>query len=162
MRTQLLAVLLLASSCVQDGISAQEALPSLDENFFRCQVQPVLTASCAFMDCHGNGVRPLSIYAEQRYRLEISWDDFETPITDDELAANLRTVAGFVARDDRQPQLLSEKPLDTRAGGLFHRGRDLYGNDDVFLSRDHPGYRILRELAQGAQADPGCVPGEDP
>lgn len=153
-------LLALPIGCVQDGIDRQRELPSADEHYFRCEVQPVLAASCAFMDCHGRADRPLSIYAEQRFRLGISWDDYETPLTADELAANLHTVRGFIDQGDDQVVMLADKPLDTRAGGLFHRGRDLYGQDDVFLSTDDPGYRALRQLADGAEALPDCVPAE--
>ena len=156
-----LTLLLCLSACAQDGIKRTEELTPLDSNFFRCEVQPVLAARCSFMACHGNGERPLSLYAEQRFRLGISWDDYETPLTDQELAANLITIEGFVARTSSDADLLSEKPLDTRAGGLFHRGKDLYGNDDVFLSRQDLGYRALTAFAAGATASVDCIPNEE-
>jgi hypothetical protein len=157
---RVVALVLALVGCAQDGIEARQNLPPLDENFFRCQVQPVVASSCAFMDCHGNDERPLSLYAEQRFRLGISWDDYETPITPDELAANYRTVRGFVARDG-EPNLLSEKPLDTRAGGLYHQGEDTYGRDDVFLSTEDPRYQVLRDFSTGAQDTSDCIPRED-
>jgi hypothetical protein len=146
--------------CAQDGIDERQDLPELDESFFRCQVQPVIASSCAFMDCHGNAERPLSLYAEQRFRLGISWDDYETPLTPEELAANFTTVRGFVARDG-VPNLLSEKPLDTRAGGLYHQGEDTYGSDDVFLTTEDPRYQVLREFSSGARDSSDCIPRED-
>lgn len=149
------------TACSQQGIDRQEELNRLDANFFRCEVQPVLAASCAFMACHGNDERPLSLYAEQRFRLGISWDDYETPITEAELAANLRTVEGFVGRTSSDVSLLSEKPLDSRAGGLFHRGKDLFGSDDVFLSRSDVGYGILRDFGAGKTASDDCIVRED-
>lgn len=159
--TALAVAALMWCGCAQDDLEEPEELPELDEHFFRCQVQPVLASSCAFMDCHGNADRPFSIYAEQRYRLDIPWDDFEAELTDEELAANLLTVRGFVSTDGSAPNLLSEKPLDTRAGGLFHRGRDLYGDEDVFTSREDARYRVLRDAAEGASDDAGCTPRED-
>ncbi len=153
------AVALLA--CVQNDLDRIDELPELDENFFRCEVQPVLASSCAFNACHGDDERPLRLYAEQRLRLDVPWEDYELPLTEQELAANLRTVRGFVARDSTEVDLLSEKPLDTRAGGLFHRGRDLYGDDDVFLSQDDVRYRVLRAFIDGDAADASCVPRED-
>jgi hypothetical protein len=154
-------IALAVAGCVQSDISAKRPLPEADEHFYRCEVQPVLAARCAFMDCHGTPERALSIYAEQRYRLGIDWREYETPITADELAANFRAVRGFFARDGSETDQLSEKPLDTRAGGLFHRGKDLYGAEDVFVSRDDPGYRILRDFIAGATRAPGCVPTEE-
>lgn len=147
--------------CVQNDLDIAQELPVLDDNFFRCEVQPVLASSCAFTACHGNEERPLTLYAEQRFRLGVPWEFFGVPLTEEELAANLRTVRGFVARDSTEPDLLSEKPLDTRAGGLFHRGRDLYGDDDVFLSQDDVRYRALRAFIDGGTSDASCIPRED-
>ena len=157
----LIILAMMVASCAQQGIQSQEELGALDANFFRCEVQPVLAASCAFMACHGNDERPLSLYAEQRFRLGISWDDYETPITEEELAANLRMVEGLVGRTPSDVVLLSEKPLDSRAGGLFHRGKDLFGSDDVFLSRSDVGFRILRDFSAGKTASSDCIPQEE-
>ena len=57
----------------------------------------------------------------------------------------------------RAGAVLIDKPLDTRAGGLFHRGRDLFGSDDIFLTRDDPGYRILNAFIDGARAEEDCA-----
>ncbi len=144
------------AACAQDGIEGADELITLDDNFFRCNVQPVLAARCSFMACHGNDERPLMLFAEQRFRLGISWEDYETPLTQEELAANLRMVRGFVSRDTAERNLLLQKPLDTRAGGFFHRGKDLYGSDDVFLSRQDVGYQALAQFSQGALASQDC------
>ncbi len=109
------------------------------------------------MACHGTDERPLQLYAEQRFRLEVSWDDFDTPLSNEELMANFRLVGGFIARDDGERDLLTEKPLDTRSGGLFHGGKGLHGEQDVFLSRHDVGYRLLREFSGGGIASPDCV-----
>ncbi len=42
--------------------------PSLDADVFRCQVEPVLAARCAFYPCHGDENRPLTVYALNRLR----------------------------------------------------------------------------------------------
>ena len=142
------------ASCAQQDLDIRQPLPDLDPHFFRCEVQPVLVANCAFMVCHGNDERPLKIYAAKRFRLGISWDEYKTPLTEDELAANFQMVRGFV-----QPSnLLAEKPLDTRSGGLFHRGKDLYGSDDVFTDTNNIGYQKLVEFARGEKADSNCQP----
>ncbi len=161
MRALVIAIVLTGTACVQSGVDDPVGLPDVDPQFFRCNVQPVLAARCSFMDCHGNAERPLSLYAEQRYRLGIDWVDFETPLTGEELAANFDTVRSFIARGANEPQLLSEKPLDTRAGGLYHQGKGDYGPDDVFLSTDDPGYVLLREFIAGASAADTCEPTED-
>jgi hypothetical protein len=156
---KLLLLLLLSSACVQDGLQRVIDEPGdLDANFFRCAVQPILTKSCAFMDCHGNDERPLRVYAEQRFRLNVDWLEFETAITEEELRANLRVVAGFVEDSGEGGSLLSEKPLDARFGGRYHRGRDLYGVDDVYLSTDDEDYKTLRSFAGGAAMSDECQP----
>jgi hypothetical protein len=160
MRVAVFAASVLLAGCVQEGIDDQESLPTPDRSHFRCEVMPVLAAKCSFMDCHGNGVRPLSLYAEQRYRLGISWDDYEEPLTDQELNANYRTVVGFLPRSPGDANLLADKPLDVRAGGLFHRGKDLYGIDDVFTFTEDPAYRALVDFANGATAAGDCIPAE--
>lgn len=144
------------TSCSQQGLDSAEDLASLDLAYFRCNVQPVLAARCSFMACHGNDERPLMIFAEQRFRLDVSWDDYETPLTDDELRANFRMASAFVGHEESEANLLVEKPLDTRAGGLFHRGRDLFGQDDVFLDRQDVGYQVLREFGDGTSAPADC------
>jgi hypothetical protein len=156
-KTWLLA-LLVHSGCVQAGLEATEELPHLDEHYFRCEVQPSLTKSCAFMDCHGNDERPLRIYAQQRFRLGIDWLDYEAPLTTEELAANLQAVRGFVGTRSGYTDLLSEKPLDVRAGGVFHRAAELYGSEDVYLSTSEHGYLRLRAFIEGATAEPDCIP----
>ncbi len=152
----LLLIATVQAGCAQDEIDQREELVSLDDNYFRCNVQPVIAARCSFMACHGNDERPLMLFAEQRFRLDISWDDYETPLTDDELAANFRMVRGFVGSSASTRNLLLEKPLDTRVGGLFHRGKDLFGVDDVFLERQDVGYQILKAFSAGAVAAPDC------
>jgi hypothetical protein len=161
MKPTLVLAVLLVASCVQNDVDAPQELTIGDEHYFRCNVQPVISTTCAFMDCHGNDERPFRTYAEQKFRLGIDWIDYELPITEEELAANLTMVRGFVAQEPGEPDLLSEKPLDTRAGGLFHRGKDLYWADDVFLSADEIGYQVLREFIEGAEDDAACVPRQD-
>jgi hypothetical protein len=151
----------LATGCTQSGLDHERPLRELDLSYFRCQVQPVLTASCAFLACHGNGERPLRIYAEQRFRKNVDWLDFEEPLSAEELDDNFRTVLGFIGvSGDRRDQgdLLSEKPLDVEAGGMYHGGRELYGHGDVFTSRDDSGYLSLRAFIEGESAADDCIP----
>lgn len=157
MKACLTAAMVVCIGCAQSGIDEPAQLVDLDENFFRCEVQPVLAARCSFMDCHGSDVRPFRVYAEQRFRLGVTWDEFETPLLAEELSANFDVARGFVDRSSRRDHLLSEKPLDVSAGGQFHRGKDLYGTDDVFLSADDVGYQVLRRFAANETADSDCV-----
>jgi len=158
---RLVSILLFAAGCTQSGIDEPVAPAEADVEFFRCEAQPVIAARCSFMDCHGNDERPFRVYAEQRHRLGVSWSEFETPLLPEELSANFEAARGFIATSDRDDHLLTEKPLDTRAGGMFHRGKDLYGADDVFLTRDDIGYQILLDFAGGQAAGQDCTPREE-
>lgn len=44
-------------------------LPALDNNYFRCQVQPLIALSCSMIGCHGDPQRPYFIYARGRMRI---------------------------------------------------------------------------------------------
>ena len=45
------------------------ALPSLDLNFYKCRVQPVVDLTCAMIGCHGKEAgRPYKVYARGRLR----------------------------------------------------------------------------------------------
>jgi hypothetical protein len=116
----------------------------------------VLAARCAFAGCHASARRPLRLYAVGRMRLDVGWDRLGAPLSDAELDANYEVARGFVA-DPPAESLLLAKPLDTRAGGLYHRGQNLYGDDDVFLSTDDPGYAILAAWIAAADAPSDCA-----
>lgn len=145
---------LLVAACTT-GLEDPANLADLDRDSFRCDVQPVLAARCAFGACHASARRPLRLYAVGRMRLGVGWDRLAEPLSADELEANYQSARGFAVTDS--PLLLS-KPLDPRAGGLFHRGQELYGNDDVFTSTDDPGYRLIAAWVAGGTAAADCQP----
>lgn len=148
----------LALAACTAGLDDPATLPELDRDDFRCSVQPVLAARCAFAGCHASARRPLRLYAVGRMRLGVGWDRLAEPLTAEELDANYRATRGFtIAGVDERPLLLA-KPLDPRAGGYYHRGQDLYGDEDVFLSIDDPGYRLLSAWIAGAAAASDCQP----
>lgn len=155
-RAALMAAALVAG-CTQSGLDGAGEPPPADLAFFRCEVQPVLAARCAFMACHGTPERPLLIYAEQRVRIDVPWAEYETPLSEVELATNFHIARGFIDPATGE-HLLADKPLDADAGGMFHRGKDQYGAEDVFLSRDDVGYQVLRAFGDGATAADDCEP----
>ncbi|MCA9688013.1 MAG: hypothetical protein R3A51_22685 [Nannocystaceae bacterium] len=129
---------------------------TLDEPYFRCQVQPVLEARCAMLACHGDEVRPLRIYARNRLRLDAEDTQLNLPMSDEELALNYANAAAFVD-DDPDTSFLLRKPLDEAAGGYYHAGRELFDMGDVFTDTEDVGYQVLRAWAEGEVADPACV-----
>ncbi len=156
-RTLVAATLL--GSCTA-GLQETAPAPELDRDCFRCNVQPVLAARCAFGECHASAQRPLRLYAVGRMRLDVGWDRLGAPLSQAELDANYEVSRGFVA-DVQTDSMLLTKPLDTRAGGLYHRAQDLFGDDDVFLSTADPGYARIAEWIAGATAPADCTPTEE-
>jgi hypothetical protein len=137
----------------------QPASPiALDRESFRCDVQPVLAARCAFPACHGSARRPLSLYAPGRMRYAVGWDRPTEPLSERELDDNFRMASGFATAGATGEAWLLAKPLDTRAGGYFHRGSTLYGAGDVFLTEDDRGYQALASWIAGQTAPAGCQP----
>jgi hypothetical protein len=147
-------------ACVQDGLDAPEDVPELDAEYFRCEVQPVLAARCAFFACHGSATRPLRVYARNRLRFDVAAEQRETPLRPAELAFNYESARAF-AGDPRRPALLLLKPLEEDRGGYVHVGATLYGRGDVFLDADDPGYAKLAAWLGGATAPAGCVETEE-
>lgn len=154
MRT--LAFLALAG-CVSD-IDAPDRAAALDREYFRCNVQPVLAARCAFPACHGTRVRPLAIYAPGRERYQVGWDRPTEPITQFELDTNFGIASGFTTTTSTGEPWLVSKPLATAAGGYYHRGADLFGREDVFLTKDDRGYQMLESWIAGQTAPSSCTP----
>jgi len=147
--------LLVAGCAVENSAAAPSAL---DRDYFRCDVQPVLAARCAFPACHGSARRPLSIFAPGRMRWQVGWDRPTEPITDDELASNFGIAGGFTTTTATGKPWLLAKPLATSAGGYYHRGADLFGSEDVFMTTADPGYQILESWISGATASASCTP----
>ena len=52
---------------------------------------------------------------------------------------------------------IASKPLDVDAGGYFHRGKEIFGGEDVFTDTEDPDYQIIRGWLAGETADPNCV-----
>lgn len=151
----------LLAACIQPDLDESFSPAELDRELFRCQVEPVLVARCAFFACHGSNRRPLRLFAVQKLRLSTPWEDQDAPLTDAEHLGNYDMARGFAGGPGDEPAQLLDKPLDVDAGGLFHRGKTLYGGEDVFADQDDPGYQILSEWLAGAAAAPGCLPTEE-
>lgn len=149
-----------AAGCETSGLDAPAELTALDANAFRCEVEPVLLARCAFFACHGSARRPFRVYAPERLRLDVPSEVRLLPLTEEEELANYDMARGFADATAGAPQLLS-KPLAVEAGGAYHRGALLYGGQDVFSDRLDPGYVLLAEWIGGAAEPADCVPTEE-
>ena len=155
------ACLALPVSCL-DHLRDAQPLAELDEPFFRCRVQPVLTKNCAALLCHGDDRRFLRLYARNRLRLGGTEAERNALLRDSERAFNFASARGFVEPGSVEQSLLLQKPLEQNAGGFYHGGAVEYGRGDVFLDREDPDFRVLADWVQGATEDPTCVePGSD-
>jgi hypothetical protein len=152
------ASLVVLAGCVASGIDAPAPSVALDRELFRCNVQPVLAARCAFPACHGTQRRPLSLYAPGRQRYQVGWDRPTEPITAFELDANFGIASGFTTTTATGEPWLLAKPLAVGAGGYYHRGADLFGSEDVFVTEADPGYQLLAGWIAGQTASPDCTP----
>lgn len=153
----------MAVGCAQDlRAEAPIAVEALDEPWFRCRVQPVLTKTCGMLACHGSPVRFFVVYGRNRLRMSDLERDRNAFLTDDEGHANWLAAAALVVPGDVGGSLLLQKALDERLGGRWHRGAEIYGGGDVFQSEDEPEWQALVDWVDGATEDPGCIePGSE-
>lgn len=146
----------------QAGLDEERPLPALDEAFFRCRVQPVLTKNCSALACHGDGRRYLRLFGRNRLRFGGTEAQRNAFTRDTERAANFNAARAFVDPEHPEESLLLLKPLDQAAGGVYHGGATRYGKGDVFRNGDDPDYKVLVSWVQGGKEDPACIePGSD-
>ena len=162
------ALLTMLSAC-QPDFNVPVASPPLDQPYFRCHVQTVLTKSCTMFACHGadgtSGTksRYFRVYARSRLRVAGTPEAMRNSIfTAAEYHANFIAASDLVDPAAADDSLLLRKPLEQGAGGYFHRGADLYGQGNVFASRADADFVLLSTWAHGATEDPRCIePGSD-
>lgn len=142
-------------------LNEKAPLPSLDEAYFRCRVQPILTKSCGALTCHGDGKRYFHFFARNRLRLGGTEAERNAFLRDTERAYNLDAARALVDPEEPEESLLLKKPLAQDAGGFYH-GAVLQGTSDVFATKDDKDYQTLLAWASGEKEDPTCVePGSD-
>lgn len=142
------------SACVENE---PQDLPNLDAPYYRCNVQPIVDNKCSMLACHGDIRRPFHSFTRNRMRLVGTNVQRNLPLSEDELALNMRNALGFVDVDLPRESWLILKPLDADSGGYFHRGREIYMGDDVFSDAEDPDYQTLLTWITGGIADPNCV-----
>lgn len=153
-----IAVLAVAAvvACASD-LHDPKPLATLDEAYFRCRVQPVLARSCSQLACHGDSRRFFRVFARNRLRSGGAESERDVPMRDEEVRANFDAARAMIDEGDVELSLFFTKPLDARAGGAFHRGAEIFGGGNVFLSRDEPDYMTLRAWVRGAREDRSCI-----
>lgn len=157
----LVLALPLLASC-EPGLQEAAPLPALDEAYFRCRVQPILTKSCSMLACHGTPDRYYRVYARNRLRYGIAGEaERVAPLNAGERRHNFEATRAYVDIDAADESLLLKKPLEAAAGGFYH-GATRLGKSNVFPSVDDADYAVLRDWIQGAKEMPECIePGSD-
>jgi hypothetical protein len=167
-----------AAAC---GTTAQKpsegpvALPELDVDYYKCNVEPILDGSCAMLGCHGvEQGRALKIYARGRLRHKemvaqvsscpigpqtldlaamgtgtvmcIGW----SPHTAAEWQENYDTARSFMVglSDPEQSDLLAQPVY----GGKAHAGVHLFAKTDA-------DYTTIKAWLGGAKLGMACDPG---
>jgi hypothetical protein len=156
------ALLLCTAHLGCQDLSAPADPPEVDEAFFRCHVQPVLTKNCAAFACHGDARRPLRLFARNRLRLGGTEATRNAPLSAEERSYNFAAARAFVDGHEPEESLLLMKPLEASKGGYFHRGAEDYGKGNVFRDAQDPEYRAIVDWIGGAREEASCVePGSD-
>ena len=152
------------------------SISSLDEAYFRCKVQPILTKSCAAYACHGSSVRYFKLFGRNRLRLGGSIAKLNAPMTAGERSWNYDAARAMVNTASPDDSYLLLKPLDASAGGLvlggsaqiekggyYHGGETFFAKGNVFLTRTDPDFIVLDKWAHGEKAeDQACIePGSE-
>jgi len=156
-----LLMLALVMGCVQ-GIDDDAAQPAVDEKYFECKVQPILTKSCSMFACHGDGARFFRLYARNRLRLGFPEAERNHRMSPEERAHNFAAARAFVDPEEPERSLLLMKPLDQKGGGYYHGGATEFGKGDVFPSRNEAEFKVLENWIKGEKGDPACIePGSE-
>lgn len=143
--------------CTAPAPETTRDLPRLDEDFFRCRVQPVLDRGCDQMACHGTDTgRPLRVYSRLSWRLPARFSGSDTrdstaPLSSMEWCRNFDSARSFATSDPAASELVRQ-PLEPLAGGLAHTGIHL------FADTADAEYRVLLDWLSGASLA-SCDPG---
>jgi hypothetical protein len=167
-----------ANACGTTALRPPEgplALPALDLDFYKCNVEPILDGGCAMLGCHGaEQGRALKIYARGRLRRKetvpqvascpvgpqmvdladegsgtvmcIGW----SPHTPGEWQENFDSARSFMIglTDAEESDLL----LQPMYGGKAHAGVHLFAKGD-------PDYETIKSWLGGAKLGSACDPG---
>lgn len=121
-----LVAMLVASACsAVENEPVPDPASTLDEQVFRCNVEPVLVRQCSYSACHGIADAALRVYSPGKLRATApaDLDAAIAPLTDAEHHANFESAAGFAFRaTTADNNFLLRKPLPSQDGGYEHAG----------------------------------------
>jgi hypothetical protein len=160
-RTLAIGLLGLLPAC-ESGLTDKAPLPTLDEAYFRCNVQPILTQNCAMLACHGTPDRYFRLYARNRLRYGIAGEEERgVKLNEGEAKHNFDATRAYVDLAHPEESMLLRKPLESDAGGFYH-GATLFGKSNIFPDTKWAEYKTILDWIKGAKEDPACIePGSD-
>jgi hypothetical protein len=137
-RIVLALALIPGCSNVQNG-PATDPSSALNENVFRCNVEPILVRQCSYTACHGIDGAALRVYSPGKLRA-MTAPNIDTAIavlTDAEQHANFQSASGFnFGITNVDDNWLLRKPLPAALGGYEHKGGAIWRdtNDGQYLA----------------------------
>lgn len=153
-----------ALAACQPAFNQPDPAATVDEPYFRCQVQPILTMTCGMFACHGadgtkgTTMRYFRLYGRNRLRDPAIPEAMRgSQLLPTERQANFVAARALIDTDNPDQSFLLLKPLDQLAGGYFHRGAEIFGGGDVFASVEDSDYKRLQAWVHGAKDDPQCI-----
>ncbi len=153
----------IAAPACTSGLTDPLPQVALDEAFFRCHVQPILSKECATFACHGNADRAFRLYARNRLRYgNADETQRNSKLNDAERQLNFDAARAFVDVGNRDDSFLLMKPLEADAGGYYH-GATKIGTTNVFASTSSMEWQTIAQWVKGAkEPNQQCVePGSD-
>jgi hypothetical protein len=162
MKWILLSVALGSLGC-QTGLTDEAPFSSnLDEAYFRCRVQPIITKSCAALACHGDIQRYYHVFGRNRLRLSGGEEQRNAALSAQERGFNYNATRAIVNVAKPKESYLLLKPLESSEGGYYHGGATRYKKGNVYINRDDPDFKTLEKWVNGEKEDPACIePGSD-
>jgi hypothetical protein len=139
---------------------SESTLPVREIATYAEHVHPLLEASCATLDCHGQNGRPLRLYSETGLRLRDDLrgqpQDPTMPVTGEELLANVLSIAAVdgdvdVTSANVDSTMMLRKPLSSAGSGVHHEGRQLWS------SRSDVAYVCVRSWLLGTVDADTCA-----
>jgi hypothetical protein len=139
--TRALAAALVLAACTGTDPGAVPVPRALSLPAYMHDVHAIFEGRCATLDCHGNALRPLRMYAETGLRATDALRG--RPITADELASNVAAAEAVDGADVVDDSVILLKPL----GRMKHTG------GTVWATPDDPQAVCVRGWLAGTTAD---------
>ncbi len=116
-------MLVVVAACSYDE-QGELAVTLGDDGRYLGLVQPVVGPRCATLDCHGDAMRPLALFAENGLRMSAELRGQSLSVA--ETRANVVAIATIDPDATPSESLVLLKPLAVDGGGMKHVGGDVW------------------------------------